>query len=66
MADNNLGPKSNFIPEIVAGVKEAHSWKLGASSPLLEMEGQQYSLPPQQWLLQTVPQIIRAEYRSET
>jgi len=25
MADNNLGPKSNFIPEIVAGVKEAHS-----------------------------------------
>jgi hypothetical protein len=25
MADNNLGPKSNFIPEVVAGVKEAHS-----------------------------------------
>jgi hypothetical protein len=24
MADNNLGPKSNFIPEVVAGVKEAH------------------------------------------
>ena len=24
MADNNLGPKSNFIPEVTAGVKEAH------------------------------------------
>ena len=24
MADNNLGPKSNFIPEVIAGVKEAH------------------------------------------
>ena len=24
MADNYLGPKSNFIPEVVAGVKEAH------------------------------------------
>ena len=25
MDDNNLGPKSNFIPEVIAGVKEAHS-----------------------------------------
>jgi hypothetical protein len=24
MDDNKLGPKSNFIPEVIAGVKEAH------------------------------------------
>ena len=24
MDDNKLGPKSNFIPEITAGLKEAH------------------------------------------
>ena len=25
MADNNLGKDSNFIPEVTAGLKEAHS-----------------------------------------
>ena len=24
MDDNKLGPKSNFIPEVTAGLKEAH------------------------------------------
>jgi hypothetical protein len=24
MVNNNLGPKSNFIPEVTAGLKEAH------------------------------------------
>jgi len=24
MGNNNLGPKSNFIPEVTAGLKEAH------------------------------------------
>ena len=35
MADNNLGPKSNFIPEVIAGVKSTFKNKKYGETDLL-------------------------------